>query len=258
MPYADVNGQHIRYEDTGTDLPVVLCSHGFLMNHTMFDHQVDALEQEFRVVRWDERGFGDTPATEAFTYWDSANDAIALLDHLGIDQAVFAGMSQGGYLSLRAALAHPERVRALVLMNTCHDMDNAETHAGNQQLLEAWEAGAYDEVAPMIAQIILGPEEHWEPWISLWKSIDMAGFKHASACLLGKDDIEGRIGEINAPALVVHGTEDSAIHIDRARSMASALKDCRGMVEVQGAAHAANLTHPAEVNPPVLEFLRGL
>ena len=60
------------------------------------------------MCRGDERGFGGTRAPGPFTYWDSANDALALLDHLGIESAVFTGMSQGGFLSMRAALTTPE------------------------------------------------------------------------------------------------------------------------------------------------------
>ena len=113
MAFAEINGQRIFYTDSGGDGPAVIFSHGFLMDHSMFDPQVAALAPEFRVITWDARGFGATEFDEKpFTYWDSAGDALALCDHLGIDRAVFAGMSQGGFLSLRAALLAPDRVRA--------------------------------------------------------------------------------------------------------------------------------------------------
>ena len=119
MPHADVNGQRIFFEDTGGDGPPVILAHGFLMDHEMFVHQVAALRDDYRVITWDERGFGQTEyGGEPFTYWDSANDCLALLDHLGIERAVVGGMSQGGFLSLRVALTAPERVRALILLDT--------------------------------------------------------------------------------------------------------------------------------------------
>ena len=108
MPIAQVNGQAIHYSDSGGNGPAIIFSHGFLMDLSMFDAQVDALKGEYRCVAWDERGFGQTPVAAPFSYWDSANDAVALLEYLGIETAVFAGMSQGGFLSLRAALAHPD------------------------------------------------------------------------------------------------------------------------------------------------------
>src|SRR3954454_18251750 len=118
MPFADVNGQHIYFEDSGGSGPPVIFSHGFLMDHEMFAPQVDALAGEFRCITWDERGFGETEAGAPFTYWDSAEDLLGLLDHLGVQSAVVGGMSQGGFVALRAALLAPERVRALVLIDT--------------------------------------------------------------------------------------------------------------------------------------------
>jgi len=118
MSFADVNGQHIYFEDSGGDGTAVLFSHGFLMDHEMFEPQVAALAGEFRCITWDERGFRQTEATSDFTYWDSADDALALLTHLGIARAFLVGMSQGGFLSMRAALRAPERVRGLGLIDT--------------------------------------------------------------------------------------------------------------------------------------------
>src|SRR6516162_11870150 len=116
MPVAAVNGIEISYTDSGGQGPAVVFSHGYLMDHTMFDQQVTALAPQYRVITWDQRGHGGTRAAGPFTYWDSAADVLALLDHLGVERAVLAGMSQGGFLSLRAALTAPDRVRALMLI----------------------------------------------------------------------------------------------------------------------------------------------
>jgi len=136
LPYANVNGQRIYFEDTGGGAPVIL-GHGFLMDHEMFAPQVAVLAPEFRVITWDERGFGLTEFDgKPFTYWDSARDCLALLDDLGIDRAVVGGMSQGGFLSLRAALTAPERVRALVLLDTSADAGRRCVELGDVQRLE--------------------------------------------------------------------------------------------------------------------------
>src|SRR5438270_7911501 len=119
MPVAEVNGQRLRFEDTGGSGPPVVLAHGFLMDREMFAPQVEALSPEFRVITWDERGFGETEFDgQPFTYWDSAKDCLGLLDHCKLDRAVIGGMSQGGFLSLRAALLAPDCVRALVLIDT--------------------------------------------------------------------------------------------------------------------------------------------
>jgi len=93
MPYARVNGQKLHFEDSGGSGPAVLLAHGFLLDQSMFNQQVDALAPEFRVICWDARGFGRTEFDgRPFTYWDLADDSVALLDHLGIERAVLGGM----------------------------------------------------------------------------------------------------------------------------------------------------------------------
>jgi pimeloyl-ACP methyl ester carboxylesterase len=258
--FAEVNGQHIAYADSGGDGPVVILAHGFLMDADMFAPQVEALSPEFRVVTWDERGFGNTVTDgEPFTYWDSAADCLGLLDHLGVERAIVGGMSQGGYLSLRVALTAPERVRGLVLIDTSADTDDAETLAGYQAMVDTWlAAGPVDELTSAVAGIIIGDAGESERWVAKWRQRDPGSLAEPAACLLGRDDITDRLGEITCAALVIHGTEDSAISLDRAHAMCAALSGCTGVVEVPGAAHAANLTHPGVVNPPLLEFCRSL
>src|SRR6478752_4084133 len=107
MPHADINGQRIYFEDSGGDGPAVILAHGF--GQTEFDG-------------------------EPFTYWDSASDCLGLLDHLGIDRAVVGGMSQGGFISLRVALTAPDRVRALILLDTEAGVEDPEVVAGYDQM----------------------------------------------------------------------------------------------------------------------------
>ncbi|HEV8626117.1 MAG TPA: alpha/beta hydrolase [Acidimicrobiia bacterium] len=264
MTYADVNGQRLYYEDSGGDGPAVVLSHGFLMDHEMFAPQVTALAPEFRVITWDERGFGDTEFDgKPFTYWDSARDCLGLLDHLGIEQAVLGGMSQGGYLSLRAALLAPERVRALVLIATQSDLESPEKIPLYQAMFDAWAAeGPSDAMAAAVAGIIVADPAH-DPlarrWIAKWQARPPELIVEPGRCLLEReDDVSRRLSEITCPAMVFHGTEDTAIPMASAERLAAGLPGCDGVVAIQGAGHASNLTHPGEVNPPLLAFLRGL
>jgi pimeloyl-ACP methyl ester carboxylesterase len=94
MPTVDVDGRTIGFEDSGGDGPAVLFLHGFLMDRSMFGPQVEDLAPEFRCISMDERGFGETPVDGPFTYWDLADDAVGLLDELGVERAAFAGMSR--------------------------------------------------------------------------------------------------------------------------------------------------------------------
>jgi pimeloyl-ACP methyl ester carboxylesterase len=260
MTYADVNGQRLYYEDTGGDGPAVVLSHGFLMDHEMFAPQVTALAPEYRVVTWDQRGFGDTEFDgKPFTYWDSARDCLGLLDHLGIERAVLGGMSQGGYLSLRAALLAPERVRALVLIDTQAQLEDAEKLPVYQGMLEAWAQGPGDELVEIVANLLLADPALSRRWIAKWQARPPELIVEPSRCLLEReDDVSGRLAEIACPAVLFHGTDDMAITMASAEHLAAGLPGCDGVVRVHGAAHASNLTHPEQVNPTLLAFLRKL
>ncbi len=259
MAFAAINGQNIHYQDTGGDGPVVVFSHGFLMDLEMFAPQVAVLSGQYRVITWDERCFGLTEFDgKPFSYWDSASDVLALLDHLGIERAVLGGMSQGGFLSLRATLTAPERVRGLILLDTSSVAEHADVAVGYRQMIDTWATvGPVDELANIIATIIIDDPEQNAVWIAKWKSRPQELILEAGACLLGREDITDRLGEISCPALVVHGTSDTAITMDRAELLADSLVGCGGVVAVPGA-HAANLTHPEAVNSAILEFLAGL
>ena len=261
MPFAHINGVDVRYEDSGGDGPPILFSHGFLMDHTMFDAQVAEFARDHRCIRWDERGFGDTRATGDFTYWDSAADALGLLDHLGIDSAVLVGMSQGGFLSLRAALTAPERVRAVVLIDSAADTDDAQTLEGYAGMLHVFGQGSEDEraaVFEMVAGLILGDAELSREWIPKWTRIDREQLVTAGRALLGRDDISDRVADIECPIFAIQGTADQAITMDRVEALAASAVNHRGIAAIDGAAHAPNMTHADEVNAALRRFLATL
>lgn len=258
MPVAEINGQSITYADSGGDGPAIIWSHGFLMDHTMFDAQVEALSGDYRCIAWDERGFGATPATAPFTYWDGADDAVALLDHLGIDQAVFAGMSQGGFISLRAALAHPDRVRGLVLIDTQAGTEAAENIEAYGGMLQHWLSDApLGEIGEFVAGLILGDPDLAATWIPIWEERRSEMNEHPGNCLLDRDDITDRLGEIGVPALVVHGDADAAIPLELGQVLADSIPTATIAV-MPGGSHAANMTHPTQTNEAIASFLAGL
>lgn len=260
MPIAELNNQGLYFEDSGGSGPAVILGHGFLMDSRMFDAQVEALAPEFRVIRWDARGFGRTRWDgKPFNLWDSAADCIALLDHLGLQQAIVGGMSQGGYCALRVALRHPERVRALVLMSTRGTNDEEEIRAGYQQVRDLWgNPDAQGNIIQNLAGAILGDPRFYSPWLERWRQIPPGHFAAAMDNLIHRDDISARLGEISCPAIVFHGLEDTGIPPSEGEHLHRTLPGSKGYVPVPGAAHAANLTHPEVVNPPLLEFLRAL
>lgn len=257
MPTARINGIDIHFEDTGGTGPAVILSHGFLMDYSMFDPQVAALRATHRVITWDERGFGGTRATGEFSYWDSARDALGILDHLGIDRAVVGGMSQGGFLSLRVALTAPERVRGLILIDTQAGTEDDDKVEGYSQLHQAWVAHGSAAVQDVIAGIILGAGE-WSTWFAKWAALDTQQFTYAFNCLMNRDDVTPRLGEISAPALIVHGDQDAAIPVSKAEILRDRLGGRTELVVVPDGTHATNLTHPGESNDAIGRFLASL
>ena len=257
MKHAQLNGTSIAYEDHGGSGPAVILSHGFLMDHTMFDAQVAALSPAYRVITWDERGFGETKATGEFSYWDSADDALALLDHLGIDTAIVGGMSQGGFLSLRVALTAPERVTALILLDTQAGTEDPASVEPYNAMHAAWLEHGPVAVQDIIASLILGPGE-WNEWFEKWALLEPDQFTSAFNCLMHRDDITSRLGEITCPALIVHGTADASIPMEKAEVLRDNLGGATTLVAVEGGPHAANMTHSQDVNTAILRFLSTL
>lgn len=256
MAIAEINGQRIGYSDGGGDGPAVIFSHGFLMDRTMFDHQVAALASSYRCITWDERCFGETVTDQSFTYWDSADDAVALLDHLDVDEAVFVGMSQGGFLSLRAALAHPGKVTGLCLIDSQSGQEAPEATPGYEAMLAHWTSDEpLGDVGTFVASLILGEPNLMETWLEIWAARDRSTIALAGEALLGRDDITDRLADIACPVLSIHGEADQAIDISLAESLQQAVQDGRGLVRVPGAAHAPNMSHPEIVNPALASFL---
>jgi 3-oxoadipate enol-lactonase len=114
MSVVQINGQQIHFTDTGTrpetsnDRTAVVFSHGALLDSTIWLEQLEALAPTHRSIAWDARLHGDTVDDgKEHTEWDSARDLLRLLDSLDVDHAVLVGHSQGGFVSLRAALLDP-------------------------------------------------------------------------------------------------------------------------------------------------------
>ncbi|HKM61114.1 MAG TPA: alpha/beta hydrolase [Acidisphaera sp.] len=265
MPYAEVNGQRLYYADTGrpaggSDVALVF-SHGLLMDHTMFAPQVEAFSARYRCVTWDQRCHGQTANEQPapFSYYDSANDVVTLCAHLGVGRAVLAGMSQGGFLSMRAALTQPDAVEALILIDTQAGQEDPAKMPFYQQLIEGWvTSGLSDQAAQIVASIIMGEDWHGTPeWIAKWRQWTPPNLLAAFACLAERDDIHDRLFEINVPALVIHGEADVAIPLSKAEALAEGLPQAE-LAVIPGAGHAANLTHPEPVNAAIQAFLSRL
>ncbi len=257
MSFAEVNGQRLCYEDTGGDGPVLVFSHGLLMDGSMWDPQVAALRDRYRCISWDERGHGQTESDgRSFTYWDSAGDLLALLEHLGVRRATLIGMSQGGYLTQRVAVQAPELVEALVFVASSARREDPDKEGLYHAMLETWERdGLRPELAQAIATIVLGAD--WDgsaAWIEKWQRMDVSSLRGTLEPLFSREDFTSRLGELDHPALVIWGDQDAAVSGEHARELADGLPQGSFTV-VPGAGHGVNLTHPDETNRALTSFL---
>jgi 3-oxoadipate enol-lactonase len=252
-------GPVLAYDDSGGDGIPVLFSHGLFMNRRMFDPQVSDLCDTYRCVAWDERSHGDTEWKGAFSFWDSAEDLLALMDHLAIARAVLCGMSQGGLLSMRAALLAPERVAGLVMLDSQAGKVREESAPHFKAIADNWaDDGPDDATLDDVAALILGPGTDQEFWKATWRTLPHDQPRDAVRAIIDREDLTDRLSEIKCPVLVIHGTADASTSMERAQVVADGVPDCRAFVAIDGAPHASNLSHPAEVNAALRTFIEGL
>jgi pimeloyl-ACP methyl ester carboxylesterase len=228
------------------------------MDHEMFRPQIALLSGRFRCIAWDERGHGRTASGQLapFTYYDSADDLVAILDHLGIERAVLIGMSQGGFLSLRCALTHPKRVAALVLIDTQPGLDDPVAVKGFAEMMHRWiDSGLSDEIANAVEHALVG--DGWPgaaAWKAKWATIKPADLKQCIHTLTTRDDITHKMSAIGVPTLVIHGRDDHIIPPEKGERLAAAIPGAK-LALIEGAAHAPNLTHAQVVNEEIVRFL---
>ncbi len=149
-------------------------------------------------------------------------------------------------------------MRGLILLNTQAGTEDPEVIPLYQGMVDAWVAdGPSDELAGTTASIILTDPDLAKVWVDKWQGRPKETLAQPGTTLLTRDSVEDRLGEITAPALVVHGTADAAIAVADAERLAAGIPNAE-LVVVDGGTHATNLTHPAEVNAAITTFLAAL
>jgi pimeloyl-ACP methyl ester carboxylesterase len=257
MPFAESGPTRIHYADSGGRGPAVVFSHGFLMDQDMWDPQVEELRPTYRCLAIDARGFGLTEYDgEPFTYWDLADDIIAVMDDAGVDDAILVGLSQGGFTTQRAAVAHPDRVRAIVLCDTDCEVETDETKAMYRGMKDALiENGWSNDVANGMASMLFAPGFDASFWIERWQTNPPERFGPAFDNLADRDDARPRLGEITCPALIIHGELDATMPLSRAEDLCSRLTNCEGVFVVPGAGHTSNLENRDAFNEAFRAFV---
>lgn len=245
--------------DRGKGPPVVL-SHGTLMDRTMFDPQIEALSDEYRVVAYDSRARTDRYA-DSYDLYDLADDCAALMDARGIDSAVLGGMSMGGFMALRFADRYPERLEGLIFVDsTAGPHEDHEIEQYGEMIETTREAGDVPEqLAGVVKQLLFGNTtnsenpELVEEWVDRWLTYPGEAVYNEVDSWLERPDFTGALEDIDVPALVVHGEEDVALEPARSESLSERLDARR--VTISDAGHSSNLENPEPVNEAIREFL---
>lgn len=249
----------VSYSVAGpADAPVVVLSNSLGATRGMWDPQVPALAGRYRVLTYDTRGHGESPAPAGpYTLDDLTDDLAALLDEAGAARAHVVGLSLGGMTGLRLAARNPARVDRLVAMCTSAKPDP-------QPFLDraaTVRAGGTAPLAPAIVGRWLTPvyaAEHPELVARLEGMIagcDDEGYASCAEVVAGVD-LRDDLGRITAPALVVSGAEDLALPPDHQRAIADGIPGAE-FRSVSPAAHLANLERAPEITGAVLDHLEG-
>ena len=249
MPKLTRDGVALHYEIEGSG-PTLILTHGYSATGEMWRGQVAALKDRFQVITWDMRGHGrsDYPADPAlYSEGQSVADMAALLDEAGAKRAIVGGLSLGGYMSLAFHLAHPERVRGLLIIDTGPGYRNDEAREGwNRNAHRTAERYESDGLARLAAG---------SPEMRQSRHRDATGLALAARGMLAQRDarVINSLPTIAVPALVVVGANDTPF-LAASDYMATKIPRAQKAV-IENAGHAANLDQPEAFNAAIVSFL---
>ncbi|HEY2692871.1 MAG TPA: alpha/beta fold hydrolase [Streptosporangiaceae bacterium] len=256
-------GARLVYDVTGTG-PAVVLVHGFGLDRRMWDPQAEYLAARFLVVRYDCRGFGASGPFDPAVPYTHADDLVALLDHLGLGRPVLAGLSFGGGIVLQTALAAPDRVRGLVLLDAVLDGVpwDRESEAGLGQVARAVQAGGVPAGRAAWLAHPLFAAARQEPGLARRLAAMVDGYPGQH--WLGRDphrqvppDFFDALEQVAAPTLVAVGEHDVPGFREMSAVLARRIPGAEHHV-IAGAGHMVNLEQPAAVNELLTRFLDGL
>ncbi len=263
MPFATVNDIRLIYDLRGHGIPV-LWIHGFPLGRWLWDPQVTALADTARSIAVDLRGFGGSSAPEGpYTMEVYAADLRGLLDALGIDRVVLAGLSMGGYIAFAFYAAYPERVQGLILADTRHQADTPEARAHRYALIERIRAeGTPAAVEAFLPRLFGATTQRERP--DLVETLRRKMLTNPAAGLIGalqamaeRPDRTELLPSIRVPTLVLVGEEDAVTPPEVARQMAEGIPGAR-LAVIPQAGHLANVEAPEAFNETVRAFLQEL
>lgn len=265
MPFIDADGLTVHYDLTGpANAPVLLLANSIGTSLHIWDATLPALTQRFRVLRYDMRGHGLTGvspvgADSGYSMDRLADDAVALLDALGVGRAHVCGLSIGGMMAQRLAVKAPERVDGLILCDTAGLIGPPSIWADRIAAIRANGLGSIAE--GVMARWFTERFRAERPdlirgYVAMLSRTPVDGYVGCSMAIRDAD-LRADNARIVAPTLVVVGSEDLATSPALARELADGIPGARFAI-LPDAAHIPCVERPAELAALILEFLNGL
>ena len=257
---AVIDGMTVGYTDQGNGTPLVFI-HAFPLSKAMWQPQVDALKDTYRVVTIDLGGHGDSDIVPWNDSLDGyAKNVILLLDHLEIAQAVFVGLSMGGYTLFSIYRHYANRVKAMVLCDTRAQADSEEGQVARQSMAEvAFKDGA-SAIADIMLPKLLAPstiEHHPEIMEEVRQMIletSTAGIVVDLVAMATRPDSTDLLSTITCPTLVIVGEDDQATPVAESEYMAERIPTST-LVTIRQAGHLSNVEQPITFNQAIQSFL---
>jgi pimeloyl-ACP methyl ester carboxylesterase len=252
MPKLNRDGVEIYYEVHGSGTTLLL-THGYSSTSEMWQGQIAALSEHHKLVLWDMRGHGRSDYPDDPTAYSEAAtmaDMAALLDEVGARTAIVGGLSLGGYMSLAFYRVHPERVAALLIIDTGPGFKKDDAR-------NAWNRRARD-TGDRFEREGLEVLKSASPERSGVSHRDASGLAHAAHGMLTQRDagVIELLPDIKVPALVVVGADDTPF-LAASDYMAAKIPGAQKAV-IAAAGHAVNIDQPQAFIDAVLPFLDGL
>lgn len=223
-----------------------------------------AIEKAHRVINVDLRGHGSSsPIAGSVTLYDFMSDCLAVLDELGIHSAVWAGLSIGGMIALRAALRAPGRVTALVILDADAGAEGVMRRLQFQAMSAATRFVGIRPFLPEVCRRMFGRSTRREnpslvaEWRERFAAADLASMRHCLAALNGRDSLLDQLQRIDVPALVIVGEEDVSLPLSRSQKMDAGLRNSELKI-VPRAGHLSALEKPEPVARLITDFLRTI
>jgi pimeloyl-ACP methyl ester carboxylesterase len=219
-----------------------------------------------RRIAPDFRGVGDSgapAAADGYSLTRYADDLVAVLDALGVRQAVLCGLSMGGYVIFEVLRQHPERVRAMILADTKPQADSAEAKRGREELTQVAEQQGQDAVIErLLPRLLASATQATQPEVAgqvreMARRWSVPGLVGALRVLRDRPDSSETLRGVRVPTLVLVGSDDEIAPPDAARAMSQLIPEAQFHV-VPTAGHISPLEQPLATSRLLSDFLRAL